>query len=79
MQKKFTEDPAARVTPDIAVDQERDGEGDIKIQLKYRTLKYTAQSFWWFTQPFLEICVLNPLESPACRSVSLPPPAMTER
>jgi hypothetical protein len=48
-----------RVTQDIAVDQEGDGEGDIEIRLKYGYLQYTLDRLGFISQPFVELGVVH--------------------
>jgi len=44
---------SGRITPDISVDREGDGEGDLEMRLKYCYVKFDLPSFSVFTQPDL--------------------------
>ena len=59
VKKKFNSRLSARVTQDIAVDQEGDGEGDIEIRLKYLYLRYTSDDWWIFSKPFAEFGLVH--------------------
>ena len=48
--KKFNKNFLARVTQDVSVDREGDGEGDIEIRLKYGYLRYVFDKFSVFTK-----------------------------
>lgn len=59
VKKDFDSHLSARVTQDIAVDREGDGEGDIELRLKYMYLRYTADDIWVFTKPFAEFGLVH--------------------
>jgi hypothetical protein len=48
-----------RITQDIAVDREGDGEGDVEIRLKYGYLKYKQKSLLFFNDAFVEFGVAH--------------------
>jgi len=50
---------STRITPDVTVDQEGDGEGDLKLRLKYAHIKARTPSFWIFTKPTLEFGIAH--------------------
>ena len=52
---QFSESFAGRITPDISVDHEGDGYGDIELRLKYCYVKYNLKNSSFFTKPFFEI------------------------
>lgn len=45
---------SGRITPDISVDREGDGAGDVELRLKYCYLKYELPSTKFFANPYLE-------------------------
>ena len=54
VQKKFTEQFSGRITPDITVDREGDGKGDVEMRLKYLYLKYNLPRFFFFNKSYME-------------------------
>lgn len=48
-----------RITPDVSVDGEGDGRGDIEMRIKYCYLRYRFDSFGWITQPSIEFGVAH--------------------
>jgi hypothetical protein len=54
IKKQITETLSGRITPDISLDKEGDGEGDIELRLKYLYAKYQLPDLKIFTQPFIE-------------------------
>jgi hypothetical protein len=54
IKQQITEELSGRITPDISLDQEGDGEGDIELRLKYLYAKYNFPDLQIFTQSFLE-------------------------
>ena len=59
VKKTFSPSFSARITQDIAVDREGDGEGDIEIRLKYGYLRYTHRQLGWFTDPWVEFGLVH--------------------
>ena len=57
--KSLSENFSVRITQDIAVDREGDGEGDIEIRLKYGYLRYTQKKFLFFTDAFVEFGLVH--------------------
>ncbi|RJP61265.1 MAG: hypothetical protein C4543_03730 [Ignavibacteriales bacterium] len=58
-EKKFSKNFIGRITQDISVDQEGDGEGDVELRLKYGYLRYYADDFFIFTKPFIEFGLVH--------------------
>ena len=59
VQKEFNKHLSVRVTQDIAVDHEGDGEGDIEIRLEYGFLQYRLNDFSIFTAPSFEFGLVH--------------------
>ncbi|MBD3289580.1 hypothetical protein GF337_12315 [candidate division KSB1 bacterium] len=59
IRKKFSQKISVRMTPDISVDREGDGEGDIEMRLKYCYLKYSLPNLSFFTTPYLEFGLVH--------------------
>jgi hypothetical protein len=59
VKKTFTDELSARITQDIAVDREGDGEGDIELRLKYLYLKYRLNDMAFFTDPSFEFGLVH--------------------
>lgn len=59
IQKTFNDRFSARITQDITVDQEGDGQGDIEIRLKYGYLRYSFHKLLFFTKPFVEVGLVH--------------------
>lgn len=58
-QKKFNKNFLARVTQDVSVDREGDGEGDIEIRLKYGYLRYIFDRFGVFNKLSLDFGLVH--------------------
>lgn len=58
-QKKFNENLSARITQDVVVDREGDGEGDIEIRLKYGFLRYQFKGGSFFYKPYVEFGLVS--------------------
>lgn len=58
-QKKFDDHFAARITQDVSVDREGDGEGDIEIRLKYGYLRYQFGSNDILHKPQIEFGLVS--------------------
>ena len=54
LKSQLTESLSGRITPDISLDKEGDGEGDIELRLKYLYAKSQFPDLQIFTQPFIE-------------------------
>lgn len=59
VQKQLNKHLSARITQDIAVDHEGDGEGDIEIRLKYGYLRYTSDLNGFISKPFIEFGLVH--------------------
>jgi len=59
VQRRFDERLSVRVTQDIAVDHEGDGEGDIEMRLKYGYLRYTWPDQGFLTRPEIEFGLVH--------------------
>ncbi len=59
VQKNLNRYLSARVTQDIAVDREGDGEGDIEIRLKYGYLQYMSEMDGFLSRPFIAFGVVH--------------------
>ncbi|MBD3375932.1 hypothetical protein GF406_12925 [candidate division KSB1 bacterium] len=59
VKKEFNKHLSGRITPDISVDQEGDGEGDIEMRLKYCYLRYKFDDIGWFTDPYFEFGLVH--------------------
>ena len=57
--KTFNSKVSARITPDISVDQEGDGIGDLEMRLKYCFLKYGFEDFGFITKPYFELGLVH--------------------
>jgi hypothetical protein len=51
---RLTERWSGRITPDVSVDREGDGEGDLELRLKYAYVDYRFDDFWILTAPHVE-------------------------
>lgn len=58
-QKKFNDQLSARITQDVNVDREGDGEGDIEIRLKYGFLRYQFDGGSLFYKPYIEFGMVS--------------------
>lgn len=58
-QKKFDDNFSARITQDVSVDREGDGEGDIEIRLKYGYLRYQFESNDILYKPQIEFGLVS--------------------
>jgi len=59
VKKKFNKYFSARITQDIAVDHEGDGEGDVEIRLKYGYLRYGLDKLFFLSKPFMEFGIVH--------------------
>ncbi len=59
IKKSFRDNFSARITQDISVDREGDGEGDIELRLKYGFLKYDFEDLFIFTDPNVEFGLVS--------------------
>lgn len=57
--KTFNSYASARITPDISVDREGDGIGDLEMRLKYCYFKFRFNSFGFFTKPYFEFGLVH--------------------
>lgn len=59
IEKAFNSSISGRITPDITVDREGDGEGDIELRLKYCYLKYKFPEIAFLTGCFIEFGLVH--------------------
>jgi hypothetical protein len=59
VEKQLAENLSARITPDISVDEEGDGRGDIEMRIKYLHLKYTMRDVGFISKPYFEIGIAH--------------------
>ncbi len=59
IKKTFSEHLSGRITPDISVDKEGDGRGDIEMRLKYCYIKYTFDHIGMFVKPSVEFGLVH--------------------
>lgn len=57
--KQISSHLSTRITPDVSVDGEGDGRGDIEMRIKYCYLRYRFKDFGWLTQPSVEFGVAH--------------------
>ena len=50
---------SGRITPDISIDQEGDGAGDLEMRLKYAYLRWHLPNLWIFSKPFFEMGLVH--------------------
>ena len=56
---KFNSWISTRITPDLTVDREGDGEGDLEMRFKYLYVDFKMSSKWIFTKPNLEFGLVH--------------------
>ena len=56
---KLNDQFAGRITPDISVDQEGDGAGDLELRLKYAYLKWNFPQFSFFSKSYVELGLVH--------------------
>jgi len=59
IKKKFNDRISARITPDVSVDGEGDGRGDIEMRLKYCYIRYGLKDLPGLTNPYFEFGVVH--------------------
>lgn len=59
LKKSFNKNLSVRVTQDVSVDRQGDGEGSIEIRLKYGYLRYEIQKLGILTKPFVEFGLVH--------------------
>ncbi len=59
VKKTFNRKWSARVTQDIVVDHEGDGEGEIEIRLKYGYLRYYFEDRWFWSDANIEFGLVH--------------------
>ena len=59
IKKQLTDRIAGRITPDISVDREGDGEGDLEMRLKYCYVDVSMDDFWVLTDPAVEFGLVH--------------------
>ena len=55
----MTDRLSGRITPDVSVDREGDGEGDLEVRLKYAFIDYLLPEFAIFTEPHVEFGLVH--------------------
>jgi hypothetical protein len=50
---------SGRITPDVSIDQEGDGAGDLELRLKYAYMKWNLPNIVFLYKPFFEIGVVH--------------------
>ncbi len=56
---RLTEHLSGRITPDVSVDREGDGEGDLKMRLKYAYIDYSFADLGILTDPHVEFGLVH--------------------
>lgn len=56
---RLTERWSGRITPDVSVDREGDGEGDLEVRLKYAYVDFRLDDAWIFTDPHVEFGLVH--------------------
>ncbi|MCK4753901.1 MAG: hypothetical protein KAS58_01630 [Calditrichia bacterium] len=56
---KLNESLSGRITPDVSIDQEGDGAGDLELRLKYAYLKWSLPNILFFTKPYFELGLVH--------------------
>ncbi|KPJ95438.1 MAG: hypothetical protein AMS18_02905 [Gemmatimonas sp. SG8_17] len=56
---RLTEHLSGRITPDVSVDREGDGEGDLEMRLKYAYVDYAFADLGFFTDPHVEFGLVH--------------------
>jgi hypothetical protein len=59
IKKRFSPLFSGRITPDISVDKEGDGKGDIEMRLKYCYLQYNIKGIGFLTSPYFEFGLVH--------------------
>ena len=59
IEKKFSNSVSGRITQDISVDHEGDGEGDVEIRLKYGYVRYKFGDISFFHNSYVEFGLVH--------------------
>ena len=59
LRKKLTDSVSGRITPDISVDREGDGEGDLEMRLKYCYADFAFGDIGFFTKSHVEFGLVH--------------------
>ncbi len=59
LKKEIVRGITGRITPDITVDNEGDGRGDLELRFKYCYLKKSVPDFTFFTNPYFELGLVH--------------------
>jgi len=59
IKKKLSDRFSARITPDITIDKEGDGLGDLEMRIKYCYLQYKMKDIGLFSKPYFEFGVVH--------------------
>jgi hypothetical protein len=57
--KKLTQNISARITPDISIDKEGDGKGDVEMRLKYCYIQFKLPDFAFFSIPTVRFGIIH--------------------
>jgi len=57
--KKLTKNISGRITPDISVDKEGDGKGDVEMRLKYCYIQFRLHDFAFFSIPTVRFGIIH--------------------
>jgi hypothetical protein len=55
----LNESLSGRITPDVSIDQEGDGAGDLELRLKYVYLKWKIPDLYFFSKPYFELGLVH--------------------
>lgn len=56
---KFNDTFSGRITPDVSIDQEGDGAGDLELRLKYAYLQWNLPNVSFLHKPFFELGLVH--------------------
>jgi len=56
---KLNDTFSGRITPDVSIDQEGDGAGDLELRLKYAYLKWKLPNVFFLTKPYFELGLVH--------------------
>lgn len=59
VEKQFSQSVRGRITQDVSVDQEGDGEGDVELRLKYGYVRFYFDDFALFHSSFVEFGLVH--------------------
>ncbi len=56
---QLSERLSGRITPDVSIDREGDGEGDLEVRLKYCFVDLSLDDLWILTRPHIEFGLVH--------------------